>query len=211
MAVQSNIFPITGTNLRTFTATKHIATKANVAVWVQDLLDNWTKLNISDYDVITNSIVLNTGVSASDTQQLEVRVADNQNELTDSISDVAIVATNIADINSVADDITKVNSVAANIDAVQSVSGDIANVVITANDIANINIVANYITNGNTVIGSNGQLLGTSTIKPIAYLSNNTSETLTILSGTNGYSVDSLTLNNGASVIVEDGATYKIV
>ena len=58
-----------------------------------------------------------------------------------------------------------------------------------------------------------GQLLGTSIIKGVQYMASVSApnETITVTSGLNAFSVDSFTLADGASIVVEDNAVYKVL
>ena len=175
MAIQSSFFPITGTNITTFTSTKHIPTKQHMAVWKQSALDDsWSQIANEEFDLITNSAVLKDGVSVSLVKSIELRVADSADELTTSLSDIAIVSsisanvTTVADsidnVNTTAGSITNVNTTATNIDNVNTVGSNIVDVnkvsaiysevQSVANNEANVNTVATNIDNVNTV-GSN--------------------------------------------------------
>lgn len=166
----------------------------------------------SDISEVAASII-NVNKVADNIGNVDI-VADNMddvNTVNSNINNVNTVATNMIDVNTVATNIIDVNTIVDNLTDVITTSDNIGVINITSNDIANINIVAKYIQEGNASIGSNGQLLGNSVIKGVAYLANSTNENLTVLSGTNGYSVDSLTLNDGATITVENNAVYKIL
>jgi len=60
-------------------------------------------------------------------------------------------------------------------------------------------------------LNGSGQLLGLAAVKAIAYLSQSTTEHLTVPANTNGYSVDSLVIESSGSLTLEDGAVYKIL
>lgn len=61
--------------------------------------------------------------------------------------------------------------------------------------------------------GGGGQLLGIAPIKGVQYMSSVSApnETITVASGLNAFSVDSFTLASGASIVVDSGATYKVL
>lgn len=67
----------------------------------------------------------------------------------------------------------------------------------------------------NGLIGSGGgQLLGTSTVKAIQYMSQDTAETLTLGNigvPLNGFAVESLTVLNGGSLTITDGSVFKVL
>lgn len=64
-----------------------------MAVWVKQVSDGvWVQLNISNYQLINNACVLNVLIDKSVYDELEVRVADQPNELVSSPSDISIVA-----------------------------------------------------------------------------------------------------------------------
>ena len=99
---------------------------------------------------------------------------------------------------------------------VENVNKVAQNIDIVVNDIANIDIVANAI-NNNTGIGGSGsgggQFLGASIVKGVQYMASVSApnETITITAGLNAFSVDSFTLADGASIVVEDNAVYKVL
>lgn len=174
-------------------------------------IDGEYQVDRSLWDIVNNSIIFT--IAPIDGSSVDVQVATSTEALSElgNSTNVDIVAANIINVNNVGNSIDNVDIVANNIDDVITTSDNIGDINITSNDIANINIVAKYIQEGNASIGSNGQLLGNSVIKGVAYLANSTNENLTVLSGTNGYSVDSLTLNDGATITVENNAVYKIL
>ena len=61
--------------------------------------------------------------------------------------------------------------------------------------------------------GCGGQLLGITPIKGVQYMASVSApnETITITNGLNAFSVDSFTLADGASIVVEDDAVYKVL
>ena len=56
-----------------------------------------------------------------------------------------------------------------------------------------------------------GQLLGTTDEKAIGYLAQSTGEYLVVKAGTNAFSVDSIIVEDGGSITVEDNAVYKVL
>ena len=66
---------------------------------------------------------------------------------------------------------------------------------------------------GSSWIPTGGQLLGTSIIKGVQYMASVSApnETIIVTSGLNAFSVDSFTLADGASIVVEDNAVYKVL
>jgi len=56
-----------------------------------------------------------------------------------------------------------------------------------------------------------GQLLGNASIKGIFYNANTISENITIVSGTNGHSAGPIAITPGFSVVIEPGATWKVL
>ena len=161
MAIQSEVFS-TEFGVRTFISTKHIATKQNVAVWLRRVSDEtWVQLSATRFELINNSVVLDEPPSASVYSLVEVRVADEQDELGFSISEIAIVASiadevvevgqNIDSVVTVAGNTANINIVADNDQYVEVVGININSVITNATDIGNINTVANNITNVNNV------------------------------------------------------------
>jgi len=88
-----------------------------MAVWFRRVSDGiWVVQGISTYELINNTAVLQEAPSVALYDNIEIRVADVQDELIDSPSDIAIVA-GIA---------TEVTNVSDNMDDVQFVSDNIA-------------------------------------------------------------------------------------
>ena len=58
-----------------------------------------------------------------------------------------------------------------------------------------------------------GQFVGAGLAKGIQFMAHSSvaNESMTIVTGTNGFSIDSFELLNGASLTIEDGATYKVL
>ena len=60
--------------------------------------------------------------------------------------------------------------------------------------------------------GPNGpQLLGVSPIKAVQYMAQTTTEELIIPEFTNAFAIDSLVLEDGASITIRDGGVFKIL
>ena len=120
MAVQSSLYSGTAITSRTFPSTKHIATKQHMAVWVQQVSDDvWIQTDINTYQLINNSCVLNQVISTSIYKQLEVRVADEPNELVTALSDITIVA-------GVSDEVVTVAGIEAEVITVAGLNTEIA-------------------------------------------------------------------------------------
>jgi hypothetical protein len=211
MAIQSSLYEGTSLESRTFPSTKHIATKAHMAVWRKQTADDaWVQMNISDYQLINNSCVLNTVISTSLYKQIEVRVGDTPDELLPSVSDIAIVASIADKIVIVSDNSDSVVTVSDSIDNVNAVAANEANVNIVGANIGDVNIVADAI-NGVGIAPSGAQFLGEGLIKAVQYMAQSTSSNIVVASGLNAFSVDSLTIEDGGSITIEDGAAYKIL
>jgi len=165
MAIQSEIFD-TSFNVRSFVSTKHIATKQHMAVWLYNIANNeWEQLSVNLFELINNSAVLTTAPDTGVYSKIEIRVADEPNELLTTISDIAIVASSITDVQEVAGSIEDVNNVsdgmgliyvvlqnmgnidinAVHIDSIVEVSEHIGQVTGVAYNTDRINIVANNI------------------------------------------------------------------
>jgi hypothetical protein len=150
MAIQSSIYKTDG-KTKTYPSTKHIATKQHCSVFAQKVVDSlWEAISVNNYTLVNNSIIFIDAPLTYIYSNIEIRVADTQDELSSNPSDISIVATNIDSIVIVANDITNVDMVALNIASVTTISGSIANVNSVAHDIANVNIVGNNINNVNT-------------------------------------------------------------
>ena len=105
MAIQSEVFS-TSFGIRTFTSTKPIATKQHMAVWIKRIIDNeWLQLSVNSFELINNSAVLTQAPDQAIYSQIEVRVADEPDELATSPNAISIVAGNIDNINVVAENI----------------------------------------------------------------------------------------------------------
>jgi len=137
MAVQSSIFNIdTGV---TFPSTKTIATKQHMAVWLRDTESgDWEQLNVLRYDLINNSAVILSAEYLIGFSALELRVADNPNELGVNPANIAIVAGNIDEVIICAENIASIVEVGDDIDSVVIVANDIESVVTCANNIGAI-------------------------------------------------------------------------
>ena len=113
MAIQSSFYSGTALESRTFPSTKHIATKQHLAVWRQLVSDStWVQVSITEYQLINNACTLNGLLNQSIYKQIEVRVADEPNELTNSPTDIAVVAGVSPEIVIVADISTEVVTLA---------------------------------------------------------------------------------------------------
>lgn len=256
MAIQSTFYTPDGSSL-SYPQTKHIPSKQYVRVLLLIADTNtWIGLDESEYDLVYNSIVLRDIINPITYGGIEVRIADNQNELADSLSTIAIVASiaseiatvanvsgnvttvadSIASVNTTAGSIASVNSVAANASNINTVAGntDNVNAVVAnannintvaadllepiseintvANDIVNINILAQAIQSGGVSgSGGGGQFVGNSVIKGVQFMAHTTNETLVIPTGTNAFSIESLVLEDGASIVVPNGSVYKVL
>ena len=89
---------------------------------------------------------------------------------------------------------------------------------IAANNAESINLVAKNIDALAGAIGdgsahSGGQYYGKGVFKPLGFLSNSTeaNDIITIASGTNAFAIGNITIGLGSEIIVEDGATFKIL
>ena len=183
MPVQSSYYSVDGSSVK-FPSTKHIATKSHLAVWLQLISDDsYVQLEVAEYELINNAAVLTNAPDVKVYQRIEVRVADHPDELLNSPSDIAVVASissevvivagatadiaivaaDIASVVATATDIANVNIVAADIANVNAVAADIASVNVAALDILNIVAVATDIANVNTVAGA---IADVSTIAP---------------------------------------------
>ena len=155
MAIQSEIFS-TSYGVRSFASTKHIATKQHMAVWLQRTSDSvWVQLSQTNYELINNSAVLTTAPIATTYSQVEIRVADEPDELGSSQSEISIVAglyDEIVALNGIKNDIT-------------TVAGNTTNVTTVSNNIVNINSVATNIVPNLTEILQADTNATTATIK----------------------------------------------
>jgi hypothetical protein len=83
-----------------------------------------------------------------------------------------------------------------------------------SNDILGANTIGTVAAaiDGGAGIGG-GQFVGAGLAKGIQFMAHSSvaNESMTIVTGTNGFSIDSFELLNGASLTIEDGATYKVL
>jgi len=96
-----------------------------MAVWFRRLADAvWVVQDVASYELINNTSVLQEAPSVALYDNIEIRVADSYDELTDSPSAVTVVAGIAADVTAVAaigTDVTAVSGVASDI---PTVAGD---------------------------------------------------------------------------------------
>ena len=105
MAIQSEVFS-TSFGVRTFASTKPIATKQHMAVLLKRVSDNvWIQASVNSFELINNSAVLEEAPNQATYSQIEIRVADEPNELGSSKSDIAIVASLATSIEQVVSDV----------------------------------------------------------------------------------------------------------
>jgi len=118
MAIQSSFYTPDGST-RTFPSTKHIASKQHMAVWFRRLTDSvWVVQNVSTYELINNTAVLVEAPDVALYDNIEIRVADTQDELTDSPSEISIVAGIATEVVNVSDNMSDVQFVADNISVI---------------------------------------------------------------------------------------------
>lgn len=109
----------------------------------------------------------------------------------------------------VGSNINSVKTVANNID---TINNNVEYIKKTADNINDIQEV-NHFFEVSEGVSTGNQLLGSGLLKGIQYLYNKTTEdtVITIPSDCNAFSVENITLENGSSLVIEDGATYKII
>ena len=108
MAVQNSIYVTDGTT-RTFPSTKHIATKQHVAVRGKRVFDSaWEYIEPEVFNLVNNSIVFLTAPATSIYSQIEIRVADDYDELASQPNDISAVAQYLTEIGVVADNIDSI-------------------------------------------------------------------------------------------------------
>ncbi len=135
--MQSSIFNV-GTGL-TFPSTKTIATKQHMAVWLRDIESgDWEQMSVARYDLINNSAVVKAASDMEGFSILELRVADNPDELGSNPASIAIVANNIDEVIICADNISDIISLAENMDSITVVYQNIDSVITCADNITEI-------------------------------------------------------------------------
>lgn len=215
MAIQSSLFPILADDSKTFTSTKHIPTKQHMAVWKLLVADNsWEQIPYEDFDLVTNTAVLALGLNVSDVSQVEIRVADSADELTTSRSDIAVVAQLKEQIEDIATEplTSSIIDVAANESNISAVGSNLLTddtIGTVAENIRDINTTADAINGGGSVSG--GQFTGGGLTKPIMYTSKVVTEDTVISSGINALAIDSLTIEDGVTLTIEDDSVLKVV
>lgn len=219
MATQYSIYEGTALGGRTFPSSKHIATKAHMAIWKRRVIDEvWEQTDIDEYQLINNSCVLNALVDTSVYDKIEVRVADAVDELVENPTDIAIVADIATEVTEVSDNMADVVIVAGNLHTdgvsgkVQIVSDNIGDVEIVEDNIQSVIDVAAALNSGGGIDGG-GQYLGNGLFKGVEYFAQDSlvNDVIVVTSGTNAMSVESFTLKSGSSLTIENDSTYKIL
>jgi len=181
MAIQSSFYTGTALDSRTFPSTKHIPTKQHMAVWRQQVSDDvWVQMSIGDYQLINNACTLNSLLSQALYKQLEVRVADEPDELVSSPSDIALVASIADEIVIVAGIDAEVVIVAGDSAVIDTVAGDTLVINIVAGDTLAVNIVADDTVALNLVSDDLAKGIGTNQPTDSAILNALTNATQTI-------------------------------
>jgi hypothetical protein len=128
MGIQSDFFDLDG-NTREFGSTKHIATKRNMAVWLRLVVDSsWVQLTSTAFDLINNFAVLDNAPDNIVYNQIEIRVADTEDELTQSPSDITIVAGIASEVQTVAGISSEVVTVAGDTVAINNINDNLAEI-----------------------------------------------------------------------------------
>jgi hypothetical protein len=212
MAIQSTFYTPDGSSL-SYPQTKHIPSKQYVRAFLLIAETNtWTALNESEYDLVYNSIVLKDIINPITYSSMEIRVADNQNELTDNLSDIAVVASIANDITTVASISGDVEIVADNIGSVVTTAGSIASVNTVASNITDVSIVSAAIQGGGSTPTDGGQFYGEGLIRGIQYMAKSIGDSnIVITSDVNAFSIDNIAVGSGGSITVEDGAIFKVL
>lgn len=110
MAVQSTIY-VTDGSTRTFPSTKPIATKQHVAVYAKRVLDLvWELIEPEKFNLVNNSVVFIAAPATNIYSQIEVRVADDYNELDSPPNDISAVSQYLSEIAIVANNIDSILS-----------------------------------------------------------------------------------------------------
>jgi len=143
-------------------------------------------------------------------------VSKHIGQVTYHLGNIDITANNINPINVDAQNIEEIKTVANDILSIVNVSPHTNSIDVNALNIEYIKTLANILNatiNNGDVVEGNGQYYGKGNIKPIGYLATSTvtDETITIISNTNGFAVDNLTIANGAELVIEDKAVFKIL
>lgn len=143
MAIQSEFFS-TSFGIRSFSSTKHIATKQHMAVWLKKVSDDlWTQLSVNKFELINNSAVLTEVPSSILYSKVEIRVADEPDELGSSQSEITVLA-------GLYDEIVALNGIKNDITTVADISGDVTTV---SSNISDINsVVTNIVPNLNEIL-----------------------------------------------------------
>ena len=154
--ITSQYFNITS-DASIFASNRHISNKQHCSVWVKSLTNVWSQIPYNDFDLVNNSIILDTALLSTIYSQVELRVADSQEELGTPVTDISttasirdeviVVADNIDSITTVSDNITNLNNIADNIVKAGVVADNMNSIVMVADDLTNINIVSSNKTN----------------------------------------------------------------
>ena len=169
---------------------------------------------------------LAAGTASAITQNINSRY-DMVKKVSDEIVNVVAVSENIDNINNVANNKTDIDTVAGNIDHVVDVAENTfppsatapttrpnGDQLIAGDTYFNTSVNTTMLWNGSSWVRGGGQAsdVGTSKGYGIGYtVAISAVEDIVVASGTNGFSIDNFELVDGASLTIEDGATYKVI
>ncbi len=142
MGIQQSFYGVDG-ETKNYLQSKYIATKQHCLVLMQRIDDSsWDTLSALDWDLQNNTVKLAEAISGLTYNQIEIRVADEQNELTSNPSDISIVASMTSEVVAIAGISAEVVTVAGDSAYIQTVAGDTLAINIVAGDTVALNVVA---------------------------------------------------------------------
>lgn len=142
--ITSQYFNITS-DASIFASNRHISNKQHCAVWVKSLTNVWSQIPYNDYDLVNNSIILDTALLSTIYSQVELRVADSQEELGTPVTDISTTASIRDEVIVVADNIDSITTVSENITNLNNIADNIVKAGVVADNIVDVNNVADNI------------------------------------------------------------------
>lgn len=197
MALQSQFF-VANSNTRTYPSTKHIPSKKHMAVFLKRISfippeTEWVEMSYDDYDLINNTAVFNVAVDSNTYSVVEVRVADNPDELLGSQTDLTAIASVRTQIELLSKVVSQI-ALLGNQQTVDAILSSVQNATDAAQYASIAQNASDMITNMSVITGAAGTIASW----------NGTTGELTIPRGDTGYSNYDLWIMEGNSGTVTD-------
>lgn len=155
--ITSQYFNITS-DASIFASNRHISNKQHCAVWVKSLTNVWSQIPYNDFDLVNNSIILDTALLSTIYSQVELRVADSQEELGTPVTDISTTASIRDKVIVVADNIDSITTVSENIVNLNNIADNIVKAGVVADNIVDVNNVADNIVSVSSLASIRTQL-----------------------------------------------------